>query len=538
MTTSDPAPGSNPKKLPRDPSVEHLRKQAKSLLKAHQRGLAPATQRVAAVFQDKSIKLTDAQHVVAVEYGFPSWPKLAAHVRSVTGDAADWHRDPNDNLPKAANDGDRARITKLLAAGDFTQHDLDLGLARATHQHLDIAAMLIEHGADPNGEYGGNYGPILLAPCEGCNVEGIRFLLEHGAEPNADPDRTTKYANHNTPMRMLLGSYMRPGMDRRREAIDLLVEYGADVPPEVDDIAWTIFRDDAETLGILLASDPGRIAHRFHGFDYGNIKLEGATYLHQAVEFQAQRCVDVLCARGYEHGIEINTKADTTTGPIADRRDFRGGGQTPIFHCVASNGGGNFPMLEHLIQKYGRWIDFTATATIHMYSWKTGRDETLRDVTPLQMAEANFNPDDANPWWKTRDRELEILRQRDARSAMERAVEAGDFPTATELMDQHPEHVGPHLWAAAVHEARSLELVNELLRRGLDPNARADPRSALDLACYFGDVEMIQALVAAGAEVNTVNALGERPADLLGRYEPIDDATRVVCRSALGLPND
>ncbi|MEM1028495.1 MAG: ankyrin repeat domain-containing protein [Planctomycetota bacterium] len=60
----------------------------------------------------------------------------------------------------------------------------------------------------------------------------------------------------------------------------------------------------------------------------------------------------------------------------------------------------------------------------------------------------------------------------------------------------------------------------------------------MDLACYFGDVEMIQALVAAGAEVNVVNKLGERPADLLGRYEPIDDATRVACRSALGLPND
>ena len=527
-------PNPSPKKLPRDPSVEHLRKQAKALHKAYQRGLAPAVQRIAAVFTGKTIKLADAQHIVAVEYGFVSWPKLLAHVESIAGDAEDWRRAEKDNLPKAANDGDMARVRSLLDAGDFTQHDLDLGLARATHQHLDIAQTLVDHGADVNGEYGGNYGPILLAPCEGCNVEGIRFLLEHGAEPNADPERATKYAQHNTPMRMLLGSYMRIGVEKRRRAIDLLLEYGADRPTEVDDIAFAVFRDDVDELQRLLDADPSRIAHRLRGFDYGNIKLEGATYLHQAVEFQAPRCVDELCARGYGYGIEINTRANVTKIPIRTRGDYHGGGQTPIFHAVASNGGGNFPMFEHLIQKYGRWIDFTATATIHMYSWKTGRDETLRDVTPLQMAEANVNPDDASPWWKTRNQELAILRERDGRSTMERAVAAGDVARAIKLMDQHPEHVGPHLWAAAVHEARSLELVNLLLQRGLDPNARADPRSALDLACYFGDVEMIAALVAAGAEVDTVNELGERPVELLGRYEPLDEATAAACRAALG----
>ncbi|MEM1445284.1 MAG: hypothetical protein AAGF84_04460 [Planctomycetota bacterium] len=521
------------KKLPVDPSLEHLRKQAKQLLRAHQRGLAPAKRRVEHVFTGKALKLADAQHVLAVEYGFPSWPKLAAHVESVTADAAAWHHDKQDNLPKAANDGDMSRVRALLDAGQYTQHDLDLALARATYQQLEIAQVLVDHGADPNGEYGGNYGPILLAPCESTNVKGIRFLLEHGADAEADPDRVTKYDKHNTPMRMLLGSYTRPGSQTRREAIDLLISYGATRPPEVDEIAFAIFRDDADELSRLLDADPLRIAKRFVGFDYGNVKLEDATYLHQAVEYQAQRCVDVLCARGYEHGIEINTKANRTDGPINDRRDYRGGGQTPIFHCIASNGGGSFPMFEHLIAKYGRWIDFSVRATIRMYCWGTNNEETLENVTPLEMAEANVNPDDESPYWKSRDRELAILRQRDARSAMENAVKRDNEAAAIALMDQHPEHVGPHLWAAAVHDARSLPLVEELLRRGLDPNATADPRSALDLACYFGDAAMITALVEAGAETRRVNPLGERPVDLLGRYEPIDDATLAACQAAL-----
>ncbi len=522
------------KKLSVDPSLEHLRKQAKQLLRAYQRGLAPAKQRVERVFTGKVVKLADAQHVLAVEYGFPSWPKLAAYVQSVTADAAAWRQTKNDNLPKAANDGDMARVRALLDAGDFTQHDLDLALARATHLYLDIAQVLVDHGADVNGEYGGNYGPILLAPCEGTNVKGIRFLLEHGAEAEADPDRSTKYGNHNTPMRMLLGSYMRPGGHARREAIDLLVSYGATRPTEVDDLAFAIFRDDPQELTRLLDADPKRIAKRFVGFDYGNIKLEGATYLHQAVEYQAAGCVDVLCARGYEHGIEINTRANRTAEAIHDRRDFRGGGQTPIFHCVASNGGGNFPMFEHLLEKYGRWIDFSARATIRMYCWRANQEETLENVTPLEMADANFNPDDTNPYWKSRDRELAILRQRDARSTMENAVKRGDEATATQLMNQHPEHVGPHLWAAAVHDARSVPLVTGLLRRGLDPNATADPRSALDLACYHGDAAMIRLLVEAGADTKRLNPLGERPADLLGRFVPLDPEQHRACLAALG----
>lgn len=523
------------KKLPVDPSVEHLRKQAKRLLADHRLAQPWATQRCSAVLPGKAIKLADAQHVVAVEYGFTSWAKLIGHVESVTADSAAWSADPNDNIPKAATAGDFERVRRLVDEGRFTQHDLDLGLARATHQHLDIAQYLVDHGADVNGEYGGGYGPILLASCEGANLAGIRFLLERGADPDSDPDRRTKYANHNTPMRMLLGSYMRVDPATKHAAIDLLREYGATQPSEVDDLAFAVFRDDADQLAALLDADPSRIAQRLAGFDYGNIKLEGATYLHHAVEHQAVRCVDLLCERGYAHGIEINTRANQTEGPINDRRDFRGGGQTPIFHAIASNGGGNFPMFEHLLERYGRWIDFSMRATIRMYSWRTKRDETFENVTPLEFAKANFDSEDANSWWKTRDRELAILRQRDVRSAMEQAVKRGDLLVASELMDAHRQHVGPHLWAAAVHDARSLALTEALLERGLNPNARADPRSALDMACYIGNPAIIAALVAGGAKVNTTNPLGEFPAELLGRYEPLTEDRLAACRAALGL---
>jgi hypothetical protein len=55
------------RQLPSHPSLEHLRKQAKDLL--------PALRQ-----QNPESKLADAQHAIAVEYGFPTWPALKAHV--------------------------------------------------------------------------------------------------------------------------------------------------------------------------------------------------------------------------------------------------------------------------------------------------------------------------------------------------------------------------------------------------------------------------------------------------------------------------
>ena len=59
--------------LPPNPNLEHLKKQAKALLDALRQQNADAT-------------LVDAQHALAREYGFPSWPKLKAHVEAGVGD--------------------------------------------------------------------------------------------------------------------------------------------------------------------------------------------------------------------------------------------------------------------------------------------------------------------------------------------------------------------------------------------------------------------------------------------------------------------
>ncbi len=80
------------KQLPSNPSLEHLKSQAKQLLKAHKENAPDALQRIRAFFpkfsdateseiQNAAFGLQDAQLVIAREYGFASWTPLKEEVR-------------------------------------------------------------------------------------------------------------------------------------------------------------------------------------------------------------------------------------------------------------------------------------------------------------------------------------------------------------------------------------------------------------------------------------------------------------------------
>jgi HEAT repeats/PBS lyase HEAT-like repeat len=67
--------------LPTNPNLEHLKAQAKDLLKAYKAKDPTASSRIQAQLKDFSrFLLADAQRVIAKEYGFPSWNTLKLHV--------------------------------------------------------------------------------------------------------------------------------------------------------------------------------------------------------------------------------------------------------------------------------------------------------------------------------------------------------------------------------------------------------------------------------------------------------------------------
>jgi hypothetical protein len=69
--------------LPVRPHLDHLKHEAKALHKAYHAGDLAAMQRVREVMGDKpQFKLTDAQRVIAREYGFRTWAQLRTSVQA------------------------------------------------------------------------------------------------------------------------------------------------------------------------------------------------------------------------------------------------------------------------------------------------------------------------------------------------------------------------------------------------------------------------------------------------------------------------
>jgi ankyrin repeat protein len=143
------APRSYPtRQLPKHPSLEQLRKQAKDLLEQYRAG---ATAAVAEVEQFErrpdpaTFALNDAQRVLARAYGYESWPKLKAFV-----DGANVAK-----LAEAVRAGDAAQVRTLLHSRpelvnmDMAENDEHRALHYAVlGRDAAIVKLLMEAGAD------------------------------------------------------------------------------------------------------------------------------------------------------------------------------------------------------------------------------------------------------------------------------------------------------------------------------------------------------------------------------------------------------
>ncbi len=271
------------RELPARPSLEHLKKLAKSLLDDAKAGDRAALQRFAILpslsgmsvdgIAAARLALHDAQSAIAREHGFPSWNALREEVESRTLS----FEEALDEFIRNATGGATGRAERLLSRhpriatatlhtalvlGDAAAVDQwlkkDPALARqpggpqhwepllyvchtSMHQRsqarLDglaiIARRLCALGADPNGEYHWNWHPELprtvlwAAVCAVAYLPLAEVLLEAGANPT---DGVTSHI---------------AGGGGNLEALELLNRYGLDVngipggvPPLVYMMGW------------------------------------------------------------------------------------------------------------------------------------------------------------------------------------------------------------------------------------------------------------------------------------------------------------
>ena len=197
--------------LPEKPSLENLRKQAKTLFKAARLDDEAALVQLRAfhpAWESRSeFSLSDAQLVIARRYGFPSWSKLKQHVEvlefwSLPDElkAVDDSSSPVDRFISLAclnytNDdaARRVRARELLVANPaLAQENI---YAAATVGDAAVVDEMFRRDPSLANRRGGpyNWAPLLYATYSRLNSEAtghstlevVKLLLKHGADPNA-----------------------------------------------------------------------------------------------------------------------------------------------------------------------------------------------------------------------------------------------------------------------------------------------------------------------------------------------------------------
>lgn len=191
------------RQLPSKPSLEQLKKQAKSLLKHQQAADPEALTRIREnhprwrnLSQEQAARspfaLADAQLVIASEYGFASWSRLQSHVKTLA--AAISSAASFASLRDAAGKGDLARLTALLDAHpELIDERGGEGVRTALHQAVfgngeAAVKLLLERGANPNIRCEGDNAYPLHFAVEKHRFPIIRLLVEHGADTIGEGD--------------------------------------------------------------------------------------------------------------------------------------------------------------------------------------------------------------------------------------------------------------------------------------------------------------------------------------------------------------
>jgi hypothetical protein len=344
------------RRLPERPHLDVPRREARELLEACQSNQPNALERIRRrhpKFKDGSddsaiasrLKLSDAQLVIAREYGFSTWTELKARIGAYSAASA---------LRDAIGTDDRATVVAILrgtpemlhlpvVSGDWgppMSHAANLGrieivqacaeLGARDHQHafdravlqgkIECARWLHQHGA--KAEPG-----ILMGACETLNAEGVRLLAELNAP------FTDAHGDRLAPLAMVLETYGRNPAGKHA-ILSLFAARGYELP---NTPMMAFHRGDLSELEKHLGRDPKLPERRFtlreiYPLECGCAArgqagmhwtpIDGATMLHLAVDFREREIFDWLLA----HGADVNARA------AVDGDGF--GGHTPLFNAV------------------------------------------------------------------------------------------------------------------------------------------------------------------------------------------------------------
>ena len=393
--------------LPRQPHLDVPKRQARELLKDWRAAKPDAFDRIRgrhpkyhdasdADLKSVAFRLSDAQLIVAREYGFSTWAQMKERISGNTAASA---------LAVAIRAGDRNNVVQLLRAnpnllhiplvsgnwGPPMSHAANLGrldiikaiaeLGARDFQHafdrailqgkIECAKWLHEHGARP-------VPGTIMGSCETLNPEGFRFLVEMGAP------LTDERGNRLAPLAMVLETYGRNSAGKHA-ILKILSEQGYTFP---DTPMMAFHQGNVAKLEDYLRRDPRLIERRF---TYREIyppelgcaddgrsglhwtPIDGTTLLHLAIDFSEAEIFDLLLSRG----------ADVNARATVDAAGF--GGHTPLFNAVICGPGNDAEMMRALLAR-GAARDARASLRKFLVWTETPRWHEVQNVTPAEWA--------------------------------------------------------------------------------------------------------------------------------------------------------
>jgi hypothetical protein len=303
------------RRLPDHPNLDQLKHQARDLLNSIRRGepaaVAVLKKHHPGTLEPSSVKLADAQFVLARSYGAPSWPRLVFACRLVD---AIWREDVD--LLREVGMTDPELLHAIVPSWQV-QRLLKSRIATGQALH-EMAGTL---PPPPRG--------AVMGMAETLNGQGMAYLLQMGAEIC---DETGDW---RTPVALVLETYSRYPAGKHK-CLNLFAQYGIDLP---DTPPMAVHRGRIDLLEAHLRRDPALLSRTFlhheiyppelgcHAEEwlaFQGTPLAGGTLMHMAIDYG-----ELEIARWF---IDGGMHVDATAAIDAD--GF--GGYTPLFSAVVS----------------------------------------------------------------------------------------------------------------------------------------------------------------------------------------------------------
>jgi Ankyrin repeat len=254
--------------LPANPNLDKQRKLAKALARDYWQGESDAIERVRALHPKppalEDFVLSDAQLVIAREYGFAGWPQLKRKIESLT-------RSPTDLLKDAVEAGDVDRVRQLLqshpglvAAINAPMFTFDSPAVHVARTNLELFDLLMAHGADLNARTSwekGGFGVLeKVSPDEAAPLiaRGARIDVWAAANLGMTAELAALIVADPSLVHAKGGDGKRPlHFARTIEIARLLIEHGAEIDALDDDHGSTpaqhLIGDCPEVAAFLVA---------------------------------------------------------------------------------------------------------------------------------------------------------------------------------------------------------------------------------------------------------------------------------------------